>query len=152
MSRSSIKGDKSMCDYSLEHVASRPAVVADQLIVTSFARTVTRGFAGDGDLNTAVCLRPGTEIAFERDVTYEHPVTHAQTTAPGRLARFRQIDTHVRHVHHDALEFADGTIVQLARLLPGQRATVLQLPSVPLNQARAFETPHAEPRPADLLA
>jgi hypothetical protein len=141
-----------MCDYSLEHVASRPAVVADRLIVTSFARTVTRGFAGDGDLNTAVCLRPGTEIAFDQDVRYEHPVTHAQITAPGRLARFRQIDMHVRHLHHDALEFADGTVVQLARLLPGQRATVLQLPSVPLNVAEAAAVPQAASRPEDLLA
>jgi hypothetical protein len=144
-----LKGDNFMCDYSLEHVASRPAAVADRLIVTSFARTVTRGFAGDGDLNTAVCLRPGTEIAFEQDVRYEHPVTHAQTKAPGRLARFRQIDMHVRHLHHDALEFADGTVVQLARLLPGQRATVLQLPSVPLNEKAV--TSRVEPRPADLL-
>jgi hypothetical protein len=140
-----------MCDYSLEHVASRPAVVADRLIVTSFARTVTRGFAGDGDLNTAVCLRPGTEIAFDQDVRYEHPVTHAQMTAPGRLARFRQIDMHVRHLHHDAFEFADGTVVQLARLLPGQRATVLQLPSVPLSVAEAAATPQNAPRPAGLL-
>jgi hypothetical protein len=138
-----------MCDYSLEHVASRPAAVADRLIVTSFARTVTRGFAGDGDLNTAVCLRPGTEIAFDQDVRYEHPVTHAQTKATGRLARFRQIDMHVRHLHHDALEFADGTVVQLARLLPGQRATVLQLPSVPLNEKAV--TSRVEPRPADML-
>ena len=145
-----LKGDNFMCDYSLEHVASRPAAVADRLIVTSFARTVTRGFAGDGDLNTAVCLRPGTEIAFDQAVRYEHPVTHAQMTAPGRLARFRQIDMHVRHLHHDALEFADGTVVQLALLLPGQRATVLQLPSVPLHEAVAA-TPRAEQRPADLL-
>jgi hypothetical protein len=137
-----------MCDYSLEHVASRPAAVADRLIVTTFARTITRGFAGTGDLNTAVCLRPGTEIAFEREVHYEHPVTYAALTAPGTVARFRQIDMHVPHVHHDALEFADGTIVKLARLLPGQRATVLQLPSVPLNVAQARSS--AEPRPADL--
>ena len=145
-----LKGDNFMCDYSLEHVASRPAAVADRLIVTSFARTVTRGFAGDGDLNTAVCLRPGTEIAFDQNVRYEHPVTHAQMTAPGRLARFRQIDMHVRHLHHDALEFGDGTVVQLARLLPGQRATVLQLPSVPLNEKAV--TSRVEPRPADMLA
>ena len=36
------------------------------------------------------------------------------------------------HVHHDALEFADGTVVLLSRLVPGQRVSVLQLPSVPL--------------------
>ena len=65
------------------------------------------------------------------------------------LARFRQVDMHVRHMHHDALEFADGTIVPLTRLLPGQRATVLQLPSVPLHGAA--EIPSAA-RAAELLA
>jgi hypothetical protein len=123
-----------MCDYSLEHVASRPAVVADRLIVTNFHHTITRGFAAAGELDTAVCLRPGTEIAFDREVRYEHPITHWQKVATGTVARFRQIDLNVPHAHHDALEFADGTIVQLARLLPGQWATVLQLPSVPVGE------------------
>ena len=140
-----------MCDYSLEYVASRPAAVADRLIVTSFPRTITRGFAGAGDLNTAVCLRPGTELAFEKEVRYEHPVTHATMIAPGTLARFRQLDMHIPHVHHDALEFADGTIVQLARLLPGQWASVLQLPSVPLHVAEQAGQPIVERRPADTL-
>jgi hypothetical protein len=128
-----------MCDYSLEHVASRPAVVADRLIVTSFPNTITRGFAGAGDLNTAVCLRPGTEIAFDDNVRYLHPITHWQKTASSRVARFRQIDLHLPHTHHDALEFADGTVVPLARLVPGQWAMVLQLPSVPLSVAKTAE-------------
>jgi len=135
-----------MCDYSLEHVASRPAVVADRLIVTSFPNTITRGFAGAGDLNTAVCLRPGTEIAFDSDVRYLHPITHWQKTAASRVARFRQIDVHLPHTHHDALEFPDGTVVPLARLVPGQWATVLQLPSVPLHAAGGEEHQTAEQR------
>src|SRR5881396_3447814 len=101
----------SMCDYSLEHVASRPATVADRLVTTTFANTITRGFAAADDVNTAVCLRPGTEIAFERDVFLEHPVTYAVTCLPTKVARFRQIDLHMPHVHHDALEFATGEIV-----------------------------------------
>jgi len=80
-----------MCDYSLEHVAARPAAVADRLVLTTFPHTVTRGFAAEGDLNTAVCLRPGTEIAFDRPPLYEHPVTHRQVTAPQSVARFRQV-------------------------------------------------------------
>jgi hypothetical protein len=66
-------------------------------------------------------------------------------TAPGKLARFRQVDVHIRHMHHDALEFADGTIVLVARLVQGQRATVLQLPSVPLkvSEHKAAEAPQA---------
>ena len=139
-----------MCDYSLEHVTSRPAAVADRLIVTPFHHTISRGFAGQGDLNTAVCLRPGTELAFDDDVRYEHPVTHVITTVPTRVARFRQVDMHVRHMHHDALEFADGRIVPLTRLLPGQRATVLQLPSVPLHATDESAAPI--PRVSELLA
>jgi hypothetical protein len=124
-----------MCDYSLEHVAARAAVAADQLIVASFPHTITRGFAGADDVNTAVCLRPGTEIAFDSEPRYEHPITRWPKTAVSRVARFRQVDMNVPHTHHDALEFADGTIVPLALLFPGQRATVLQLPSVPLSVA-----------------
>ena len=121
-----------MCDYSLENVASRPAAVADRLIVTSFKNTITRGFAGIGDLDTAVCLRPGTELAFDTDVRYGHRITRWPVTAASRVARFRQVDMNVPYTHHDALEFADGTIVPLARLVPGQWATVLQLPKEPL--------------------
>lgn len=121
-----------MCDYSLESVASRPAAVADRLIVTSFKNTITRGFAGIGDLDTAVCLRPGTELAFDADVRYGHRITRWPVTAATRVARFRQIDTHNPYTHHDALELADGTIVPVARLVPGQWATVLQLPKEPL--------------------
>jgi len=143
-----------MCDYSLEHVASRPAAVADRLIVTGFHHTITRGFAGAGDLNTAVCLRPGTELVFDQDVRYEHPITHWQKTAKSRVARFRQIDTHVAHAHHDALEFADGTVVVLSRLLPGQWASVLQLPSVPLHapEGDVAEPAAVTPQPADFFA
>jgi hypothetical protein len=54
-----------MCDYSLERVASRAAVTADRLVTASFAGTITQGFAGLGDPNVAVCLRPGTELAFD---------------------------------------------------------------------------------------
>jgi len=61
-----------MCDYSLYVVASRPAKVGDKLATTKFNKTITRGFAAVGDPNIAVCLLPGTEIAFEKEVEYEH--------------------------------------------------------------------------------
>ena len=57
---------------------------------------------------------------------------------------------------HDALEFADGTIVPLARLSPGQWATVLQLPSVPLRtiegEVATPDTKAARTRSADFFA
>ena len=54
-----------MCDYSLELVASRPAKVGDKLVSTSFPHTITRGFVSVDDPNVAVCVLPGTELAFE---------------------------------------------------------------------------------------
>jgi hypothetical protein len=57
-----------MCDYSLRLIASRPAKVGDKLISTSFPQTSTRGFASVDDRNVAVCLPPGTELAFEKEV------------------------------------------------------------------------------------
>ena len=56
-----------MCDYSLE-LASRPAKVGDKLVSTGFPHTVTRGFASVDEPNVAVCLLPGTELAFDKEV------------------------------------------------------------------------------------
>jgi hypothetical protein len=52
-----------MCDYSLIDVRSRPAKVADKLITHDF-RTGTRGFAAAENAGVAVCVLPGTELAF----------------------------------------------------------------------------------------
>jgi len=55
------------------------------------------------------------------------PKVVRRRTAPGKLARFRKIDP---ELDHDALDFADGTLVLVTHLLPGQHATGLQLPIV----------------------
>ena len=60
-----------MCDYSLHLVASRPAKVGDKLVTTAFNNSLTRGFAAVGEPHVAVCLLPGTEVAFEREVECE---------------------------------------------------------------------------------
>jgi hypothetical protein len=60
-----------MCDYSLDLIASRPAKVGDKLITTKFHNSMTRGFAAIGEPNVAVCLLPGTEVAFDKQVQYE---------------------------------------------------------------------------------
>ena len=117
-----------MCDYSLERIASRSAVTGDRLVTTEFLGTITRGFAGNGDPNTAVCLKPGTELVFDTPPKYHQEWAPWPKTAAGTVARFRQINLNAPRAHHDALEFSDGTIVTLARLFPRQRATVLQLP------------------------
>ena len=118
-----------MCDYSLELVASRPAKAGDELVTTKFENSMTRGFAAIGEPNVAVCLLPGTEVAFEQEVRYERFLFPKMK--PGKTARFRQINGGMPRMHHDALEFPDGETVLLARLCEGQHATVLQLPASP---------------------
>jgi hypothetical protein len=61
-----------MCDYSLHLVASRPAMVGDKLVTTKFKNSLTGGFAGVQEPSVAVCLLPGTEVAFETEVECEH--------------------------------------------------------------------------------
>ena len=133
-----------MCDYSLMHLQSRAAQVGDKLVSTGFQNTISRGFAAAGDLNTAVCLLPGTEIAFDHEVEHENHLGSAIVRHPATVARFRQIDTVNPYVHHDALEFPDGTIVLLTRLLQGQHATVLQLPAVPQTAEEQAEQKRVE--------
>jgi hypothetical protein len=118
-----------MCDYSLHAVASRPAEVAETLVSTEFRTTTTRGFANPNNPTVAVCLRPGTEIAFETDVRTDGFLFRRNIRA--RLARFREIGLDYAAQHHDALEFSNGAIVLLTDLVPGQRAVVLQLPANP---------------------
>jgi hypothetical protein len=122
-----------MCDYSLHTVASRPAKVGDQLTITKFPNSVTRGFCALEDRHVAVCLLPGTEIAFEKEAEFRHSLAKLLPSFGfGKLgasvARFRQINAQEPHTHHDALEFANGRTVLITQLSSGQRATVLQLP------------------------
>jgi hypothetical protein len=133
-----------MCDYSLHQVATRQAQVADQLVTTKFPESITRGFAAVGEPDVAVCLLPGTEVAFERDVECEPSfgIGILPTRKLGqRLARFRQLDLDNPTAHHDALEFPNGQIVLLTRLCAGQRATVLQLPASAQRAAEEDRAP-----------
>jgi hypothetical protein len=120
-----------MCDYSLHLVASRPAKVGDKLVTTKFKNSITGDFAGVQEPSVAVCLLPGTEVAFEREVECEHvfKVFRSQKLLSEKVARFRQINLEEHNAHHDALEFPDGQVVLLTRLCAGQHATVLQLPA-----------------------
>jgi hypothetical protein len=129
-----------MCDYSLHHVATRPAKIEDRLVTTKFHNSITRGFAAVGEPRVAVCLMPGTELAFDRDVECEPALAIFPTKKIGqRVARFRQINMDQPTVHHDALEFADGQVVLLTTLCDGQRATVLQMPAAPRSKTEADE-------------
>ena len=118
-----------MCDYSLHAVATRPAEVGETLITTTFPGTATRGFAGESDPNVAVCMLPGTELAFAQDVRYDSRWIWTKTSA-FRVGKFNEVDPEIPDRHHDAIEFPDGGRVLVTLLRAGQRATVLQLPVV----------------------
>jgi hypothetical protein len=124
-----------MCDYSLHGVASRPAKVGDKLVTTEFGNTLTRGFSAVGAPDVAVCLLPGTELAFETEVQRQHVWLQKlffkkdKWNTGHRVGRFRQLNLDNPSTHHDAIEFPDGQMLLLTRLRAGQRATVLQLPA-----------------------
>ena len=118
---------------------SRPAKVGDKLTTHDF-RTGTRGFAAAEDTGVAVCVLPGTELAFSSPVTltdYRFVVGWKVEMLAHATAIFRQVNKNKPMTHHDALEFPDGRIVLLTRLSEGQEATVLQLPAQPKTVAEA---------------
>ena len=87
----------------------------------------------------AVCLLPGTELSFADEVR-RATAWPWQGLIGYKTAIFRQINEDKRGAHHDALEFPDGQLVLLTLLLPGQQATVLQLPA-PSESTKAKEQP-----------
>jgi hypothetical protein len=121
-----------MCDYSLHTVKSRPARVGEKLR-THYFNTGTRGFAAPDEATTAVCVLPGTELAFA------YPIRCSTSTLFGgnvrmvnhKTAIFRQVNKDNPRTHHDALEFPDGQVVLLTLVFEGQETTVLQLPAQP---------------------
>ncbi len=150
-----------MCDYSLTNVKSRPAQVGDKLVVHSFG-TGTKGFRAIEDVPaehnagafncTAVCLLPGTEIAFTDPPKTALPwwyktLAGIMTTLEAtehKVAIFRQINKDEPHRHHDAIEMPDGKIVLLTGLDEGQTATVLQLPASPKTEQEAQDQKRLE--------
>ena len=143
-----------MCDYSLNQVASRPAVIGDRLVTHNFG-TGTTGFRALGEPSAvAVCLLPGTELSFEsRPLRLGENHWQEGVGKPlSNVATFRQINKQHERVHHDALEFSpqgeefspQGETVLLTTLREGQRATVLQLPATPKTDAEREEQRRAE--------
>ncbi|SFC88565.1 hypothetical protein SAMN05428997_11329 [Bosea sp. CRIB-10] len=134
-----------MCDYSLHHVMSTPAKVGDVLKSTSFIGSSTRGFCAAGEPNVAVCVLPGTELAFASEIECDRAIGFLPHRRLGAtVARFRQVDLDKPYAHHDAIELPNGQIVLLTNLSEGQMATVLQLPA----DEHAQRTAPAEVEPA----
>jgi len=140
-----------MCDYSLHDVASRPASVGDKLVSTRFNNSITRGFAASDQANVAVCLLPGTELAFENEVECDASFRFLPNRKyQHKVARFRQVNLDNPVAHHDALEFPGGETVLVTNLCEGQKATVLQLPAT--ARPEKAEPDIIPPRQQSLLA
>ena len=119
-----------MCDYSLQHIAHRPATVGDKLVSARFRSSTTHGFMAAGEPGVAICVLPGTELAFDSEVEYRPKfLSFRNRKLTERVARFRSVNQHNPYSYHDALEFPGGQILLLTDLAEGQRATVLQLPA-----------------------
>jgi hypothetical protein len=105
--------------------------------VTRDFGTGTRGFSAAEDLGLAVCVMPGTELAFAGEVACLPTglLGRKTKTISHRTAIFRQVNKDKSAAHHDALEFPDGRTVLLTLLCQGQAATVLQLPARPVTAA-----------------
>jgi len=129
-----------MCDYSLHNIKSRPAKVGDKLTTRNF-NTGTRGFAAPEDVSTAVCVLPGTEVAFASQVRCGPSGLFGLkvSTLNHSTAIFRQVNKDEPRAHHDALEFPDGQVVLLTDMVEDQEATVLQLPAQPATAAEEKE-------------
>ena len=134
-----------MCDYSLHAVATRPARVGETLISTTFRGTSTRGFASENAPAVAVCMLPGTELAFAENVRYDNRWIWTKSVN-FRVGKFGEIDPDVPHRHHDAIEFPDGSHVLVTQLCEGQRVTVLQLRVVDRVAEHAQSASNATPR------
>jgi hypothetical protein len=132
-----------MCDYSLQNVRSRPASVGDELTTRNFG-TGTRGFAAAEDTSVAVCVLPGTELAFANDIATIEAGGNAPRTHAFRTAIFRQVAKDQPYRHHDTVELPNGDMVLLTHLVEGQSATVLQLPAQPTTAAEAEAQKRAE--------
>jgi hypothetical protein len=136
-----------MCDYSLEHVKSRPAKVGDKLTTRDFGQA-TLGFAASEDRNVAVCVLPGTELSFAREVkcarsAFVFSGVFSERVISHKTAIFRRVNQEYRHTNHDALEFPDGEIVLLTFLQEDQQATVLQLPAAEKPPTSSAENKNA---------
>ena len=100
-----------MCDFSLQFARSRPAKIGDKLTTHNFG-TGTHGFAAPEDPTTAVCLLPGTELAFSKEVVLATAgmFTSGELTIGQTLAIFRQTNKEKPRAHHDASSFRMGAL------------------------------------------
>ena len=121
--------------------------MSDRLEATTFPHSITQGFCDPSNCDVAVCLIPGTQIAFDADIRASvKSVIGWETTKTFKdvsTAKFVQVEMSNPYTHHDALELPDGMVILVHKLIEGQRATVLQLPAAPKTAEESKEQERA---------
>src|SRR5262249_15695684 len=135
-------------------VAPGRARIGDKLVATKFPNSITRGFGAVDEPHVAVCLLPGTEIAFDQNVECEPSfgigiLPHKKIGQ--RLARFRQINMDNARDPSRRVGIPGRAGSAAHAPLRGPGATVLQLPIAahPASAEEArFASLHFWPEPA----
>lgn len=136
------QGDIVMCDYSLEHVATAKAARGSKIVTSNFQNTASPGFAFKDKPDTAACLLPGTEIAFDGPIQARSKAILAKINGVDKVVgvmpkelhsvvKFVQVNQGVDYAHHDAVQFPTGEIIMLYQLDDEQEAKVIQMPADP---------------------
>ena len=100
-----------MCDYSLQHVRSRPAKVGDNLTTRDFG-TRTRGFAAAEDRGVGVSFFRGPSSRFPARDAYRLPLRRRVEggNTSSRDGNLPASELNEPMMHHDALDFRIGVL------------------------------------------
>lgn len=120
-----------MCDYSLEMYRSVPARAGEEYRSHRF-QSGTIGFVSQSDPAVAVCMACDSRL---RLTGLPENVCRSYGLKPEEVAIFTRLDG---HGHRDAVEFANGNVVNLQHLGAGVMAyvedTLTGLPAKPARQ------------------
>lgn len=141
-----------MCDYSIHVVQKRDAMVGETLVRSEYFH----GFASPNDQRTAVCLRPGMQLAFEKPVTMPESAlikrrdgtvtyNHSGNSCFADRVVMRQFNT---GAYRDFLEFPDGKFALIACVPFGTRCVVLAPAEVTAAGGQPAEQDQPAPAPA----
>lgn len=117
-----------MCDYSLEHYQSRPAVQGETYETTRFT-SGSIGFVVPGDQSVAICMACDMRLRLE-NIPETLRTRLGVTTS--ELATFTRLDG---ALYRDGVRFENGRAVTLQEFGPGVRAVLVDDMNQPLPKA-----------------
>ena len=114
-------------------------------MTTRFSQAITQGLATADDKECAVCLVPGTELAFDAPLrgNANRFVPFFMKKFDFKTGKFVQLNVDNPYQHHDAIEFGDGGTVLINDLVEDQMLRVIQLPAPPQTAKEVKEQERA---------